>query len=690
MSQDSSSKKEEENGFINENNKVIKILNESQDPWSFDKKAAGRKRSSLRFPESGDSLEDSKFDKKANLEDHQDVIHRKKVSKTKDNLGPQILERFKEGSGNKIQQAFRGMVVKKIVEKEEYSIHFNLMRAIKMMFYHLLFFATGIFCAFFLILIEGYQFTRNLGFIGTHWWIVVPQYSLQLFFIGFLAIVVFLPTKSLTHYETGILVYSVIARCFIIAVRYGFMSITRFKLYKSKATFSWILHDLLLLGWLKMTPESLKEQITATKNRVKILEEDWNFIFIETLPIDLHNRLLDLDNHNQENYDEEQIKRKIKYSRKVLHMRKTKEASFVGEDLDIIHKTSKSDKPDDKNSDSENAYGFLSKVDEENMPTEETTYKAESILREMLTLDSAYHGVPRYAFWIVGFRILLQVCCQFFENNMSFVFHWYEYLATIWYSLTLFYIYNANLFFVISGLADFKRKLFLMKILGSLISIDKNRDFVFSSYFPTINICCHKNLKSWLILREACLDIGKKYTYRIFLYCSVFLGFNLIFLGFLLMKTFRVVSWTLPISVSVTGTFDVFIILGVLFQMLRIGSKVNDCFDHHKGELIKIKKLLHEAKGDLKSYLLKDFSHCHFRHLFSKMLLTMQNSHRNRDFISEAIAQVDITIQDLDYAKETQPLKLMGFTASGQLITSIYTGVASIGFALVQFYLSGA
>lgn len=189
-------------------------------------------------------------------------------------------------------------------------------------------------------------------------------------------------------------------------------------------------------------------------------------------------------------------------------------------------------------------------------------------------------------------------------------------------------------------------------------------------------------------MRESCLDLGKKYTYRVFIYSGVFLAFYLVFLGFLLMRLFRVLKQDLPIAVYVTGSYDVLFVLGCLFQMLRTGAQVNGYFDKHKGELIKIKKVLHNAKNHLDSTIERYKSGHQSNQLYSRMLQELRTKHRDEDFLSDSIDLIDMAIQDLEYSKETNPLKIMGLTASGELLTSIYTGLASIGFALLQFYIS--
>ena len=124
--------------------------------------------------------------------------------------------------------------------------------------------------------------------------------------------------------------------------------------------------------------------------------------------------------------------------------------------------------------------------------------------------------------------------------------------------------------------------------------------------------------------------------------------------------------------------------------MLRLGAQVNDYYDIHKGELIHLKKVLYEARNDLEQYINRVDNRYHSTKLFSKML-SMLKIHKvdAHKYLDGAMMLIDMVIQNLEYDKQTKPLKLMGMTASNELLTSIYTGVASISFAIMQLVFSG-
>ena len=108
-----------------------------------------------------------------------------------------------------------------------------------------------------------------------------------------------------------------------------------------------------------------------------------------------------------------------------------------------------------------------------------------------------------------------------------------------------------------------------------------------------------KNLQTWSLLREASLDIGKKYTCRIFIYCSVFLAFYLAYFAFVSMALLGFLHHELPLTMYITGTYDIFLVLGIFLFMLKYGSEINEYSEVFKGIFIKQKTYLWEIKSKL-------------------------------------------------------------------------------------------
>lgn len=93
-----------------------------------------------------------------------------------------------------------------------------------------------------------------------------------------------------------------------------------------------------------------------------------------------------------------------------------------------------------------------------------------------------------------------------------------------------------NQLLLFAGIVDFSRKLFYMRIMTSLIDTSKDHTSeIYSHYMPTLNVLDHNNIRRWHKMRAVTLDIGKKYTYRIFVYSSVLLVFFCLMAAYLLL-----------------------------------------------------------------------------------------------------------------------------------------------------------
>ena len=190
---------------------------------------------------------------------------------------------------------------------------------------------------------------------------------------------------------------------------------------------------------------------------------------------------------------------------------------------------------------------------------------------------------------MVYFRLILPIFVRILEHKYYICDYYYEYFITVGLLVFYLFIYRWNMLFLNIGVIDFKRKLFYMKILQSMISVEKDDKFAFSTHFPTLNITWVKNLGSWVWLRQAWMDLGKKYTIRIHMYLSVFLGFYLLFLTFMLLVFFDVLQYELPLTLYITGMYDILLSLFIIFCTIKAGADVNEYFEIFKGIFIKQK-----------------------------------------------------------------------------------------------------
>jgi hypothetical protein len=594
--------------------------------------------------------------------------------------------------GGSLAKALQSIVAKTYVEKKEYEIKFNFLRWIKIFIYHLWWFCFGYLFGFVLCLIEGKSKTKNMGFLlGKHVKLGSAQTIAHVCFITFILTSFLLPTKGLNYGDRLFIILIIVTRSFIIGVRYGFMSDARYNLMKKDANFEWITNDFLFLGWLKLSPKTLKQEIEATKHRTQIIEQEFTFTFIQTLNSELAEKFQKEDYYEINKFDEKELKSKINIQKSVI-FKKRKETwgSIIDDEFEIIHDIEKGKLSRRK---------MLQRIESEH-ESEKTisprpfqqpkvAYKGATILREMGLLESGVNSSSWPLMIVVAVRISLPIFVLILNNNYGLALYWYEYLMLLWSIIIIVLIYGVNLTFIYAGIIDFRRKLFFMKILHSMITPDKDKYFAFSTFFPTLNICHTQNLNSWMILRTASLDLGKKYTQRIFMYCSVFMAFYLSFFVFLLLSFLGILNYKLPLIVYMTGMYDVMIILGIILVMIKLGAQVNEFSDIHKGIFINLKKQFWDAKNHYHSLIVRNLSRSPTQKVFRDLLKTMNIAPMKRnEYFDEWIALLDIINENLDYNKQTRPLKLMGLTASKELLNSIYTAIVSIIFAISQVFYS--
>lgn len=310
-------------------------------------------------------------------------------------------------------------------------------------------------------------------------------------------------------------------------------------------------------------------------------------------------------------------------------------------------------------------------------------YKGEPILREMGLLESTTNSSFSPLVVIVVIRLILPTLANLIENDFKIPLNWYEYSIILLEAIIIILIYGVNLTFMYAGIIDFRRKHFFMKILNNMIAPDKDKEFIFSSYFPTLNILSIKNLNSWLLLRESALDLGKKYTQRIFVYCSVFMFFYLSLFLVIVLSLLGIFRYDFSYGFYITGIYDVLIVLGIMLQIIRTGAKVNKYFDKHKKNILWLKKQVWKAKNNYSLVISQKYCRYVNQKKFAEMLQAMNLSKKVKrdEYLDKLIEQIDIIKEELEFAKETNPLKLMGLTCSDSLIASIYTGLVSVAFA---------
>lgn len=96
------------------------------------------------------------------------------------------------------------------------------------------------------------------------------------------------------------------------------MSNARYNLMHRNASFKWITDDFLFLGWLRMTPPIVKEEIAATKHRLEILDDEFVYRFLQDLPEKVAEKFNKDDYYEEKNWSTKNIKSELNLHKKII------------------------------------------------------------------------------------------------------------------------------------------------------------------------------------------------------------------------------------------------------------------------------------------------------------------------------------------------------------------------------------
>ena len=319
-------------------------------------------------------------------------------------------------------------------------------------------------------------------------------------------------------------------------------------------------------------------------------------------------------------------------------------------------------------------------------------YSGEHILREIAIIEQSEAKSTKLLELVILIRTLIILSLLFLDVDKIKHLNGTDIFVVIVMMFLNFTIHYFNIKFAFTGIVDFSRKLFFQKVMGLLI--DPNRSINNPDYYkliPTLNVVDPDNLRRWLFLRRASLDLGKKFTYRVFLYCSSFLALYGLMALFFTLASIGLIDYEIPLRVTLLGWFDVITILGIIIKMLHIGAYVNEEFSVHKGKLLNLKHHFLMIKTRYESITTKRKYNCQCLKSIIRTLIKMDLSDAEReDLMENCISMIDFDIEMLDHDFENNSLKLLGLTCSFELMNSIYTGLLSFGLAVGQYFFSNS
>jgi hypothetical protein len=154
-------------------------------------------------------------------------------------------------------------------------------------------------------------------------------------------------------------------------------------------------------------------------------------------------------------------------------------------------------------------------------------YSCRNLLREITLVADLLQRKTSIVYLILVMRILIYYGYKQIYFSYDLITYrspeWNDILYIISELTCLIILYNYNIQFIEVGVRDYRRKLKMSRIVGSLINPMKNKQHPYVKHFPTLNIADAKTLYAWYNLRVSIIEIGKKYNIRVQFYTSTFL-----------------------------------------------------------------------------------------------------------------------------------------------------------------------
>ena len=209
------------------------------------------------------------------------------------------------------------------LEVSEYEFKFSLFRFIKMFLTTFDHFCFGILTTFVIMLIDGYGFACNQFYWGIDdlKFVILNHIDHLTFLTIFIAFAAF-PTEHVEGIDLIFPIITYVSRSFIIACRYSLMSDARWEIMQKQNPQKWVKSDFIKRGWERLDLTTLLTEIKASKYRLKIENDDFNFTFDSKLSNELHEKLIDIKYYQKRDIDIKKILTNIKTSKRDLNIKR--------------------------------------------------------------------------------------------------------------------------------------------------------------------------------------------------------------------------------------------------------------------------------------------------------------------------------------------------------------------------------
>jgi len=548
---------------------------------------------------------------------------------------------------------------------QQYLHRFKFRTFIRYLFAHMLFFFCGPLSYPISIPLFGMHDMRNMQFIG-----ITPDSILQVVqWLGFALPTfwyIYNPDSGLFATELQSLAVNIFFRCFIIAVRYAYASDTLlFAQTRVPMTVREINRDLALLAWRNIPDKNIEMELEIAIIRQKLDQDFFNFSFAEEVADKEYLKLLRASHQAREE---------------------------VFQSGTIEFKEQWQPRRRNKNVWTKNVKSRLKQIDDSgNNKTAESPgsqkISGKNLARELLIITR--HN-QRVLWTFLIYMTLILLIPTFFRIGFGIPPFGETYEIPIFVLLLLSSLaFNLqNLLFINLAYVDSGRRLFLMKALSSMISVHKDFSFRFLHKAPLIDIFDMGSLNSWYSLRNLCMDVGKRYEDKIYIYFSVVIvGYGVLAVWFvmLILGLIHIDSIDVNLQAVLVGNLLLLVFFYIAMVLVN-GANINDHFKIHRDLLMKNRTHYSNAEtyithldggyryvNPILSYAAKKFS-------------SLPGLNEYQNLAGELIRTTDSLYDKLENDEIKSPYKILGIKVTWMLIGRVTTLLVSLCGFILQYY----
>eukprot|EP00357_Protocruzia_adherens_P012493 CAMPEP_0115046160 /NCGR_PEP_ID=MMETSP0216-20121206/48591_1 /TAXON_ID=223996 /ORGANISM="Protocruzia adherens, Strain Boccale" /LENGTH=440 /DNA_ID=CAMNT_0002429203 /DNA_START=18 /DNA_END=1337 /DNA_ORIENTATION=+ len=206
------------------------------------------------------------------------------------------------------------------------------------------------------------------------------------------------------------------------------------------------------------------------------------------------------------------------------------------------------------------------------------------------------------------------------------------------------------------------RRLFLMQSLTAMISVNKDYSFKLAHMSPLVDLFDIKNVLSWYKLRNLLMDVGQRFSSRIYVYFSAAVFGSLLTMLWLvgsIMGFIEVPEKEMALQTSYLGVYLVLLFLTLSIIMFN-GASINDHFTKHRDLLLKNYSYYRDAQV----YQDRLDSSLHYVNPMLTFAADKRKRFKNpQDFdlhLSELIKMTENIYTKLEMDELTEPYRILG------------------------------